>query len=159
MSCPCYKTLLLLSLLNQQAFGSFRFARLTFACMMADLGAGKTSVPEPKGLPPPSSLTSEHHPLFKAYSVVQAAMIESSFADHFVGDAYNEAVEKLYVFFKQQAESEQEQSAEEEYEEIVVEEDEWDAQIPLCKNKRFVKSKAAPPKRKWTTCKATIVKK
>lgn len=131
---------------------------------MAVQGAGKTLVPaEPKGLPPPSCLPNQDHPLFKAYSVVQEAMVESGFADHLVGDAYLEAVEKLYVFFKQEQEDNAEKhtakhTEEEEYEEIVVEE-EWDDEIPLCKNKRFFKSKAAPPKRKWKTCKATIVKK
>ena len=55
---------------------------------------------------------------------------------------------KLYMLFKKHTE---------ECEEIVVEEDEWDDQIPLHKNKKFVKSKASPPK--WTRkTKVTIVK-
>ena len=111
-------------------------------------------VPEPKGLPPPSCLHSEDHPLFQAYSMVHAAMLGGLLDSQLGGDEYIQEVERVYLFLKKQKEE-----AENEFEEVVPEEDDWDLEIPLHKNKRFVKAKASPPKRTWKNCKATIGKK
>ena len=67
--------------------------------------------PEPKGLPPPASLTSEHHPLFRAYLAVHGAMLAGHLDTELAGNDYADAVMKVYTVFKNQADT---------YEEIVV---------------------------------------